>query len=112
MFISSSFNSLIAAGISNTHGDVATIRGLEGLFANVIAAVLGLGSIVLFIMLIAGGFSYITAGGDPQKAAQARTTLTYAIGGMILMAAALLIIRLIETITGVNVSLDVFQIYR
>ena len=92
--------------------DAITLRGLEGIFANIVFALLGLGGIVLFIMLIVGGFNFITSGGDPQKAAAARRTLTYAIAGMILMASALLIIRLIQEITGVQVDLRIFQIYR
>ncbi len=98
-------------GIENV-GGVATLRGLEGVFFNIVRAVMGLGGIVLFIMLIMGGFSYITSGGDPQKSAAARHTLTYAIGGFVLMASALLILKLIAIITGVDVDLELFQIER
>ena len=91
-------------------GDVAQLRDLEGVFGNVVSVVLGLAGVVLFIMLILGGFSYITSGGDPKKVESARNTLTYAIGGMIFIALAYLIIKFIEVFTGVPVTeFKIFQ---
>jgi len=91
-------------------GDVAQLRDLEGVFGNVVSVVLGLAGIVLFIMLILGGFSYITSGGDPKKVESARNTLTYAIGGMIFIALAYLILKFIEVFTGVPVTeFKIFQ---
>ena len=91
-------------------GDVAKLKDLEGVFGNVVNAVLGLAGIVLFIMLILGGFSYITSGGDPKKVESARNTLTYAIGGMIFIALAYLILKFIEVFTGVPVTeFKIFQ---
>jgi hypothetical protein len=91
-------------------GDVAQLRDLEGVFGNVVSVVLGLAGIVLFIMLILGGFSYITSGGDPKKVESARNTLTYAIGGMIFIALAYLLLKFIEVFTGVPVTeFKIFQ---
>ncbi len=91
-------------------GDVAQLRDLEGVFGNVVSVVLGLAGIVLFIMLILGGFGYITSGGDPKKVESARNTLTYAIGGMIFIALAYLILKFIEVFTGVPVTeFKIFQ---
>jgi hypothetical protein len=91
-------------------GDIAQLQDLEGVFRNVVSVVLGLAGIVLFIMLILGGFSYITSGGDPKKVESARNTLTYAIGGMIFIALAYLILKFIEVFTGVPVTeFKIFQ---
>ncbi len=96
--------------MQNNATDVARLQDLEGIFGNVVNAVLGLAGIVLFIMLILGGFSYITSGGDPKKVESARNTLTYAIGGMIFIALAYLILKFIETFTGVPVTeFKIFQ---
>lgn len=84
--------------------DVATIGDLEGVFENVVTAVLGFAGIVLFIMLVVGGFKYITAGDDPKSVEQAKKTLTFAILGIVLLASAYLILRLIEQITGAPVT--------
>lgn len=83
---------------------VATIADLEDIFQNVISYALGLVGIALFIFLIIGGFKYITAGGDPKAAEGAKKTITYAIGGLLLILASYLILVLIHTITGVDVT--------
>ncbi len=82
--------------------DVATIKDFEGLFSNVVGLLIGLGAVIFFIMLILGGFSYMSAGGDPKAMEGAKKTLTYAIGGMILLALSLLVFRVIEAFTGIN----------
>lgn len=84
--------------------DVPTLKGLEAIFNNIVGVVLAFAGIVLFIMLISGGFKYITAGGDPKGVEEAKKTLTYAIGGMVLLAAAFLILRFFEQLTGANVT--------
>ena len=90
--------------------DVAQLQDLEGVFGNVVNFVLGLAGIVLFIMLILGGYGYITSGGDPKKIESARNTLTYAIGGMIFIALAYLILKFIEVFTGAPVTeFKIFQ---
>jgi len=91
-------------------GGIATLRGLEAVFNNIVAVSTGLVGIVLFVMLIVGGVKYITSGGEREAAASARKTLTFALLGMVLFVAAYLIMRLIETITGAPVM--VFKVYR
>lgn len=90
--------------------DPANLTKLEGVFSNVVGAVLGLAGIALFIMLIVGGFQYITSGGDPKRAEAARHTLTSAIVGLVLVALAFLILRFIAEFTGADVLN--FVIYR
>ncbi len=87
----------------------AQLKDLEGIFGNVISLAIGLGGIVLFVMLILAGFNYISSAGDPQKAAAARNTATYAILGLVLLALAYLFLRLIASFTGANEILN-FQI--
>ena len=90
---------LAQAGVHNISG-IATLKGLEGIFENAIAALLGLAGIVLFFMLIWGGIQFITGGGDPKAIEQAKKTLTYAIGGMVLLALSYLFLRFIGVFTG------------
>lgn len=90
--------------------DVARLQDLEGVFGNVVNVILGFAGVVLFIMLILGGFSYLTSGGDPKKVESARNTLTYAIGGVIFIALAYLILKFIEVFTGAPVTeFKIFQ---
>jgi Ca2+/H+ antiporter len=87
-----------------TENGVATLVGLETVFGNVVGVLLGLAGIALFIMLVIGGFKYITAGGDPKGVESAKKTLTYAIGGMVLIAAGFLILQFIHQFTGVDIT--------
>lgn len=78
------------------------LKDLELVFGKVLQAAIPLAGIVLFIVLIMGGISLMTAGDDPQKAAGAKSTVTYAIYGIVFIAAAYLILRLIALVTGVD----------
>jgi len=82
----------------------ASLGDLETVFGNVVKAALGLAGIVLFVMLLFGGLKYIMAGGDPKAAESAQKTITYAVGGLILILLSYLILVLIKTITGVDVT--------
>ncbi len=88
----------------------ATLSQLEVVFRNAVSAILALGGIVLFIMLLSGGFKYLTSGGDPKATEGAQKTLTYAITGVVVLAGAFLILKIISTIT--NVDITKFIIYR
>ncbi len=87
------------------------LTGLQDIFSNVISLAIGFAGIVFFIMFIVGGFSYLTAGGNPQAVEGARKTLTYAIMGLVFIALAFLILTIISNFTGVKGILN-FQIYQ
>lgn len=91
-----------AAGITNVD-EIATLKGVEDVFGNLVGALLALAGIALFIMLLIGGFKYLTAGGDPKSVESAQKTLTYAIMGLVLVALAYLILKFINVFTGANV---------
>jgi len=83
----------------------ATLQDLEGVFSNVIKIILGIAGIVFFILLLLAGFKFITSGGDPKALESAQKTLTYAIGGLVVILLSYLILVLIKTITGVDVTI-------
>ena len=89
-----------------THGvnDAASIECLECIFQGLINVALSVGSLAALVMLILGGFKYLTAGGDPKKAQSAANTLTFAVLGVVLMILAWFILLFIENFTGVNVT--------
>lgn len=103
-----SFDSTKGEVVAPTPGataDVATLKGLEAIFSNVAGIALALVGITLFIMLIIGGFKLMGAGGDRDKPEQARQTLTLAFMGLIVVASAFIILRLIKEFTGVDVTI-------
>lgn len=83
---------------------VASIRCIVPLFTGIIQAVVALGGVALFIMLLVGGFNFLFAGGDQKKLQMAQGTITQAIIGLAIMSLAYLIILTIQTFTGVEVT--------
>ncbi len=83
---------------------VPTIACLGDVFSNVVRALLGFAGIALFVMLLVGGLKYITSGGDPKATESAQKTITYAIGGLIVIILSYLILVFIKQITGVDVT--------
>ncbi|MEX1051941.1 MAG: hypothetical protein WEC83_00965 [Patescibacteria group bacterium] len=57
-------------------------------------------AITAFFSIIYSGFQYITAGGDAAKSEKARKNILWAIIGIILASASLLLVRLVA---GLNV---------
>src|SRR3990167_1250640 len=84
--------------------DVPTFKCLEAVYKQILAIAISLGLLALFVMLLVGGFKFLTAGGDPKAATSAKQTMTYAVAGIGLMALAFLIFRLIEFYTGVTIT--------
>lgn len=84
--------------------DVATIQYLEVILKNFLNIAIRLAGLAVFIMLIMGGFKYMTAGGDAKAAESARNTITYAILGLVLIIGAYFFLRLIQEFTGVWVT--------
>ncbi len=80
---------------------VPTLKCLEIVFANILTAVTSLAGIALFVMLVIGGFKYLTSGGDPKAAEGAKNTMTFALIGMALIGLAFLVFNLISNFTGV-----------
>lgn len=88
---------------ANTFADFGEV------FLRLLSSLIPIGGIVLFIMLIMGGFSFMTASGDPRKAEAAKATITYAIIGIVVLACAFLIIQVIAGFAGVPAILN-FQV--
>ena len=80
-------------------GDVGTIIN------KVIDWLLGGAGAVAVVFIIVGGIQYISSIGNPESAQKAKTTLTYAVIGLILILAAYLIIKFIA---GFLLSKSVF----
>ena len=86
----------------------ARLGDLEEVFARVLSIALSLAGIAFFVMILIGGYKYMTSGDNPKNAEAAQKTLTFAVIGFVLVVASWLIIQIIEEFTGLNLS--VFQI--
>jgi len=88
----------------------ATLVKLEDVFLNLVGSILALGGIVLLLMLFSAGFKYLTSNGDPKAVESAQKTISFAIGGIALLAGAFLFLKIVSAITGVDVT--IFEIYK
>jgi len=84
--------------------EVATIQGFECLFINIVRILTPIAGLAMFVMLIVGSFQLLTSGGDAKAVQKAKATLTYAIAGIVIFLGIWFVLRLIQTITGVDVT--------
>ncbi len=82
----------------------ATIGDLNSIFFNIVNIALAFAGIAFFILLILGGFKYMTAGGEAPKVEAAKKTLTSALAGLVLILLSYLILVVIEEITGAPIT--------
>ncbi len=77
----------------------ASLGSQEGTINGIVAKVINLFSIVVgvvaVVMVIVAGFRYITSGGSSDKVGSAKSTLMYAIIGLVIVAMAQLIVRFV-----------------
>lgn len=77
---------------------------LQELFQRIINISVSLAFFALFIMLVVGAIKLMTSGGEPKSLQSAGQTFTWALLGILFLAMAWLILRLIEAFTGVPVT--------
>jgi hypothetical protein len=79
-------------GACSTAGVDATtqINNIVHTIVNLLSAIVG---IVAVIMIIVGGFRYITSGGNDASVTAAKNTILYAIIGLVVVALAQIIVR-------------------
>jgi hypothetical protein len=89
----------------NPSGQFANLSGIQ--FADLISIavqfVLITAALVFFFILILGGIKWITSGGDKGKTEGARSQITAALVGLVIVFAAWAIIQLIEAFFGVSI---------
>jgi hypothetical protein len=72
-------------------------NGIEDLVkkvVNILSVVVG---VVAVIMIIVGGFRYITSGGSTERVTAAKNTILYALVGLVIVALAQVIVRFVLT---------------
>jgi len=70
--------------------------------AKVTGVVAALAGIAALLVIIYGGFKYMTAQGDQKALASARSTITLAVAGLIMVLIAYFIIAAISSFTGLS----------
>lgn len=77
---------------TDTSGGATNINGIIKTIINVFSIVVG---VVAVIMIIVGGFRYITSGGDSNNVSGAKNTIIYAIIGLVVVALAQFIVQFV-----------------
>lgn len=79
--------------------DCSDPTGQEESIANIIRTVINIFSAIVgsvsVIMIILGGFKYITSGGDSNNVSGAKNTIMYAIVGLVIVAFAQIIVQFV-----------------
>jgi len=69
--------------------------GIENLIKTVLNVLSAIVGAIAVIMIIIGGFRYVTSAGDSNTASSARNTILFAIVGLIIVAFAQIIVRFV-----------------
>jgi hypothetical protein len=84
--------------------DVATIGSIGSLFENFVSGITAFAGVVLFIVLVSAGFTFLFSGGDQKQLEKAKNSFTYALIGIIVIASAYLVIQLVGNFIGIDLT--------
>ena len=84
--------SLTVDGTCEADGAPDRVNDLVATVINIFSWVVG---VVAVIMIIVGGFQYITSGGDSGKVTNAKNTILFAIVGLVIVALAQIIVNFV-----------------
>jgi len=80
-------------------------EGIGGIISTLLQNIYVLAGILLFVLLIVGGLSFIMGAGEdnPEKAKKGKQAITAALIGFMVIFCSYWIIKIIEIITGLNI---------
>lgn len=86
-------------------GDFAPLEDLTlgDIVAGLIRLILVVAALVFFFILVIGGIRWIASGGDKAQTEAARSQITAALVGLVIVFAAWAIVQLINTFFGINI---------
>jgi hypothetical protein len=82
----------VAAVGGSCGGGSGAVNNVIRQVVNILSSIVG---VVAVIMIIWGGFKYVTSGGDSANVSGAKSTILYAIVGLIVVALAQAIVRFV-----------------
>jgi hypothetical protein len=86
---------MAGGGSCTPGGDTESTDAINNLIAVIVNIFSWVVGVIAVIMIIWGGFSIVTAGGDAQKVGNGRKTITYALVGLVIVAMAQIIVRFV-----------------
>lgn len=90
--------------LGNSLGTLGDAASVGNIVTNIITGAISISGIILLFILIGGGIGMIKGAGksDPKAVEQGKQAATSALIGFIVVFSAYWIVKLIETITGLN----------
>lgn len=87
----------VCAGIATAsgagcNGSNTSLNKVVATGVNILSTVIGIAAV---IMIMVGGFKYITAGGDSGQIGSAKSTIIYAVIGLVIVALAQSLVRFV-----------------
>lgn len=99
------FNQALAYEVKpQTLGLPAAFNSLGDVISAILPVFISVAGLALFAYLLMGGIKYITSGGDEKAVMEARKIITNAIIGMLIVFVAFWIVRILETILGIEIT--------
>jgi predicted permease len=94
-------NTSSSACFNNQSDTTDSLSKIAKVIINIFSIIVG---IVAIIMIIYGGFRYITSGGESGRVGNAKNTLIYAIVGLIIVALAQFLVHFVLTTATTSVQ--------
>lgn len=82
----------VGLGTSGCSAGTSGISNLITTAINIMSVVVGIAAV---IMIMVGGFKYVTSGGESSKTSSAKNTIVYAVIGLVIVAFAQFIVKFV-----------------
>jgi hypothetical protein len=83
---------------------------ISRLIQNLLNATIGIVGLVLLVMLVRGGYQYITAGGDKEAVQKAVKTMTTALTGAVILLSLFATIQIVEVLFGISLRTPIIPV--
>ncbi len=83
-------------------GPLKGINNLSDVINIIVKNLILIAGVILFLILIIGGYGFITSAGNPEKLKSARAKISTGIIGFVLLIVSYLIVKLISVIFGLG----------
>ena len=103
-------NPAINAALGNFTAPSQGGTALSRLIGNLLNLAVGLVGLTLLIMLVRGGYQYITAGGDKEAVQKAVKTMSTALIGAVILLSLFAIIQIVEVLFGISLRTPVIPV--
>jgi hypothetical protein len=96
---------LAQINLQNSGDQFKPLTGLEvpDIVSGLIKGAMVVAAVIFFFILVIGGIRWIASGGDKSATEGARSQITAALVGLIIVFAAWAIVALIQTFFGINI---------